>query len=119
LASQTTGRRARRLPDYTKAIELSPRYSTAYNNRGVCYSRGGRRDDAIADYEAALKWSPGNETARRNLEGITRTTIARPQAPVIEVPRFELPPVQELLRVPEYPIDALPPIEAVDVEQKK
>jgi len=110
IAWMNAGKCDQAIPDYTKAIELSPRFSTAYNNRGICYNRGGRRSEAIADFEAALKWSPGNDKARRNLESATSTAVARPVPPVIEVPRFELPPVQELLRIPEYPIDVLPSV---------
>lgn len=92
------------VPDYTKAIELSPRFSSAYNNRGVCLSRAGKRSEAIADYEAALKWDPGNEKARGNLAGIKNTVVPLHIPPPLEVPRFAIPPVRELLTVPEYSV---------------
>lgn len=112
LAWADAGRCDLAVPDYTKAIELSPRFSSAYNNRGVCYSRAGKRDEAIADYEAALKFEPGNEKARGNLSAVRNAPVARPVPPIIEVPKFEVPPVREMLKVPEYSIEAVPTVVA-------
>jgi tetratricopeptide (TPR) repeat protein len=108
LAWANAGKCDQAIPDYTKAIELSTRFSSAYNNRGVCYSRGGKRDEAIADYETALKWEPGNELARRNLAAIKSGIVPTAVPPAIEVPKFEIPPVRELLKVPEYSIEESP-----------
>jgi len=115
LAWANAGKCDQAVPDYTKAITLSPRYSTAYNNRGVCNARAGKRDEAIADYEEALKWAPGNELARRNLEIVKNTPIARPIPAIIEVPKFDIPKVEEMLKVPEFPIEATPAIQAVPI----
>jgi tetratricopeptide (TPR) repeat protein len=108
LAWANAGKCDEALPDYAKAIELSPRYSSAYNNRGVCLARAGKRDEAIADYEAALKWEPGNELARHNLAGAKNTNVPPAIPPIIEVPKFEIPRVQEILKVPEYSIEVAP-----------
>lgn len=116
LAWANAGKCDQAVPDYTKAIELSPRFSNAYNNRGVCLGRAGKRDEAIADYEAALKFEPGNEKARSNLAAARNAPVARPVPPVIEVPRFEMPPIQDMLKVPEYAIEVAP---AVVVPEKE
>ena len=110
LAWANAGKCDQAVPDYSKAIELSPRYSTAYNNRGVCNMRAGKRDDAVADYELALKWEPGNETARRNLANAKNVVVPRPAVPAIEVPKFDIPAVQEILKVPEYSIETAPAV---------
>jgi tetratricopeptide (TPR) repeat protein len=105
LAWANAGKCDQAVPDYTKAVELSPRMSNAYNNRGVCLSRAGKRDEAIADYEAALKWDSGNERARNNLANIRNITVPRPVPLIIEVPKFDIPPVQKMLELPEFPVD--------------
>jgi len=45
--------------DYTKAIEISPKYALAYVNRGGAYNDGkGQYDKAIRDYTKALDINP-------------------------------------------------------------
>jgi len=46
------------ISDYTKALEINPRYIEAYNNRGLAYASKGQYDDAISDYNKALKINP-------------------------------------------------------------
>jgi tetratricopeptide (TPR) repeat protein len=46
------------IADYTKALEINPKYVYAYNNRGVTYDDKGNYDQAIADYTKALKINP-------------------------------------------------------------
>jgi tetratricopeptide (TPR) repeat protein len=46
------------ISDYTKALEINPRYIEAYNNRGLAYASKGQYDEAISDYNKALKINP-------------------------------------------------------------
>lgn len=46
------------ITDYSKAIELDPRYAEAYSNRGFVYGRKGQFDAAIADYNKAIELNP-------------------------------------------------------------
>jgi tetratricopeptide (TPR) repeat protein len=46
------------ISDYSKAIEINPRYVAAYNNRGVARKAMGDLDGAIADYNKALEIDP-------------------------------------------------------------
>jgi tetratricopeptide (TPR) repeat protein len=48
----------RAIADYTKALELSPNYTSAFNNRGNAYAAKGELDRAIADYDQAIKIDP-------------------------------------------------------------
>ena len=45
---------------YTQAIELDPRFSSAYLNRANANVRTGDLDDAIMDYEEYLRLDPGS-----------------------------------------------------------
>lgn len=38
------------LMDYSKAIELNPKYLDAWSNRAICYRRLGKTELAVADY---------------------------------------------------------------------
>lgn len=40
--------------EYSKAIELDPRYVDAYNNRGIVYKRTGQYDLAVADFTKGI-----------------------------------------------------------------
>ncbi len=48
----------RAIADYTKAIELDPKYAHAYYGRGVAYGLKGEFDRAIADYTKAIEINP-------------------------------------------------------------
>ena len=41
------------IADYTKTIELDPKYAKAYNNRGNAYKAIGKIKDAEADFAKA------------------------------------------------------------------
>jgi tetratricopeptide (TPR) repeat protein len=43
------------IADYTRAIELNPKYTEAYNNRGNIKAAKGEHDGAIADLSRAIK----------------------------------------------------------------
>ena len=51
---------------YSDAIELNPRYSVAYTNRGVLYCYKGEYDIAIKDFNMAIKLNPNNFFAYNN-----------------------------------------------------
>lgn len=46
------------IADYTKAIEIDPRYARAYDNRGSARAKKGDPDGAIADYSKAIELDP-------------------------------------------------------------
>ena len=51
------------IADYTKAIEIDPRYRDAYNNRGTSRATKGDLDGAIADYTKGLEIDPHSAMA--------------------------------------------------------
>jgi tetratricopeptide (TPR) repeat protein len=52
---------------YKKAIELNPKYATAYNNLGIALSDQQKLDEAIAAYKKAIELNPKDATAYNNL----------------------------------------------------
>ena len=54
------------ISDYTRAIEINPRYAVAYNNRGLVYRKMGEYDRAISDYGNAVEINPGYALAYYN-----------------------------------------------------
>lgn len=46
------------IENFTKAIKLNPKYSEAYNNRGIAYTGKGDSEKALADYNAAIELDP-------------------------------------------------------------
>lgn len=54
------------ISDFTKAIELNPRYSDAYINRGVVYGKKGQFDHGIADCSRAIELNPKGGSAYFN-----------------------------------------------------
>jgi tetratricopeptide (TPR) repeat protein len=57
------------IADYTKAIELSPEYSSAFNNRGNAWSAKGDLDKALVDYDNAIRID-GKDPFRWNNRGL-------------------------------------------------
>ena len=51
---------------YSDAIEMDPRYSVAYTNRGVLYGNKGEYDLAIKDFNMAIELNPNNFFAYNN-----------------------------------------------------
>ena len=43
------------ISDYTKAIEINPRYAEAYSNRGVAYDAKGNMKKACSDWKRACE----------------------------------------------------------------
>ncbi len=54
----------RAIDDYNKAIEINPKNSMAYNNRGFVYDiHKGEYDKAINDYNKAIEINPKDDMA--------------------------------------------------------
>lgn len=51
------------IDNFTKAIELNPKYSEAYYARGYVYGNVGRFNEAVADYSQALVLNPKDTKA--------------------------------------------------------
>ena len=54
------------ISDYTKAIEINPRFAEAYYNRGLAYGKKGQYDKAISDYTKAIEINPRFAEAYNN-----------------------------------------------------
>ena len=48
------------IQDFSKAIEFNPKYSNAFNNRGLAKSSIGKKLEAIEDFSKAIEFSPLN-----------------------------------------------------------
>jgi len=58
IAWHRKGEYDRSINQYSKAIEINPRYVQAYISRGVAYARKGQLDKAISDYTRAMEINP-------------------------------------------------------------
>ena len=54
------------IADFSKAIELDPNYSSAYNNRGISKYNLQDYQGAIADYSKAIELDPNDSDAYYN-----------------------------------------------------
>ena len=54
------------IDNYSKAIKINPKFSKAYNNRGIAYTLKNKYDLAIADFSKAIKYDPKNGMAYNN-----------------------------------------------------
>jgi len=43
---------------YIKALNINPKYSSVFENRGICYYNLGFYKLAAADFESAMKYNP-------------------------------------------------------------
>jgi len=66
-ASTFVGKYARAISDYTRAIQLNPRYARAYFFRGNAYSGQGRYDLAISDFTKAIQLYPRDPKTNKTL----------------------------------------------------
>jgi tetratricopeptide (TPR) repeat protein len=58
------------ITEFTKAIELDPKFAWAYNNRGNAYAQGkGQLDQAISDFTKAIELDPKLAKAYNNRGG--------------------------------------------------
>src|SRR5262249_35167700 len=64
------------IADYSKVIELDPKYALAYHNRGLAYEKKGDTDHAVADYRKVLEL-PAVSTTDQQRQEIARQRIAR------------------------------------------
>ncbi len=64
------------ISDFTRAIEINPRYNKAYNNRGVVYRRKGQYDQAISDFNKAKEINPLDAEAYNNMAWLFATAKA-------------------------------------------
>ena len=62
--------------DYDRAVEINPRYSEAYNNRGAVRFTEGKLEEAIADFDRAIESNPRNAEAFMN-RGLARLLQGR------------------------------------------
>ena len=60
------------LKAYSRAIELSPNNTAAFNNRGVAYHGKGKLDLAVKDYNIAIKLNPDDANAYSNRGNVYR-----------------------------------------------
>lgn len=63
LAYRDTGDWGHAIADYSRAIEINPKYGLAYERRGDAYRLTGHNDKAIADYTQAIAVYSGNAAA--------------------------------------------------------
>ena len=54
------------ISDFTRAIEIDPKYVLTYLNRGLSYNKKGLYDKAISDYSMAIEISPKYALAYHN-----------------------------------------------------
>jgi tetratricopeptide (TPR) repeat protein len=57
---------AKAIADFSRAIELDPKYVEAYANRGYAYSEQGKTEQAIKDYERVIALDPNRALAYYN-----------------------------------------------------
>lgn len=67
LAHASAGRYAEAVEAYDQAIELSPGYAKAWNNRGLALEADGDPDAALASYMRAIELDPSLATALNNI----------------------------------------------------
>jgi tetratricopeptide (TPR) repeat protein len=70
LAFKVAGRLEEAENDYSKAIDIEPRYAAAYTNRGNVRLLRNDAAGAVQDYRRAFRLDPKDRVARRNLQAI-------------------------------------------------
>ena len=51
------------IAEFSRAIEINPKYANAYMRRGICYHDTKKYDLAVADYDKAIIINPKDEWA--------------------------------------------------------
>jgi tetratricopeptide (TPR) repeat protein len=67
------GEYGKAIADYTKAIELNPKFTEAYYNRGNAWESKGQVDKAIADYTRTITLNPKHVNAYYKRGGLAKT----------------------------------------------
>ena len=57
-AYEKKGQYDKAISDYSKAIEINPKYAKAYNNRGIAHAIRGQYEKTISDYNKAIEINP-------------------------------------------------------------
>ncbi|MCK9374670.1 MAG: tetratricopeptide repeat protein [Syntrophobacterales bacterium] len=70
------GQNEKALKEYTRALELDPKLSEAYTDRGIAYKRLNRFDLAMADFNRAIELDPKDADAYAN-RGLIHNTQRR------------------------------------------
>jgi len=73
IAHATKGEHDRAILDFTKTIEIIPRFAMAYNNRGLAYAMKSQYDRAISDYNKAIEMNPKFPVAYNQLAWLLAT----------------------------------------------
>ncbi len=107
--------------DFDKAIEMNPKESMAYFNRGDSYEKMGNLQKAIDDYRKASELDANNEPAKNNLRRLLlaeqsktlpkpqikeATSISEPPAALQTVALGQLKSYAVKLETPVYPLNA-------------
>ena len=66
LAYYDKGQYDQAISEYSKALEINPRYALAYNDRGNAYQSKGQNGQAISDYSKAIELNPKDHKAYNN-----------------------------------------------------
>jgi tetratricopeptide (TPR) repeat protein len=81
--------------DYTRAIELDPQHTRAYNNRGNAHTSLGEVESALRDYDTALQFDPNLALAYFN-RGLLRSRLGDPAQAIADLEMYlELVPDAE------------------------
>ncbi len=73
--------------DYTRALELDPQYTRAYNNRGNARASLGEEEKALQDYDTALEMDPELSLAYFN-RGLLHYRVGDYQQAIADLERY-------------------------------
>jgi len=71
---------------WSQAIEIDPKYASAYNGRGIAYKNLKRYEEAIADYTRAIDIAP-NDAYAYNCRGIAYSDLKRYEEAIADYTR--------------------------------
>jgi tetratricopeptide (TPR) repeat protein len=75
------------IADYTKAIELDPQHTRAYNNRGNAYISLGETESALRDYDTALELDPDLALTYFN-RGLLHYQLGNPEQAIVDLEMY-------------------------------